>query len=75
MLLHRVSDRMHEEVLDQYQTPVASIRRTLARNHRILVENKLTVFVMGVHASLALLMQFTCSVTPEVSTCARPSSP
>ena len=62
MLVHRM-----QEVLDQYQTPVAAIRQTLARNHRILVENKLTAFAMGVHARLGAAS--AVHMLSEVSTC------
>jgi hypothetical protein len=41
-----------QDVLDRFSTPVASIKKSLARNERIVVEEKLTAFTMGIHARL-----------------------
>jgi len=41
-----------QEILDRFSTPVASIKKSLARNERIVVEEKFTAFTMGVHARL-----------------------
>ena len=39
-------------VLDRFSAPVASIKKSLARNKRIVVEEKFTAFTMGVHERL-----------------------
>ena len=41
-----------QAVLDRFSTSVTSIKKSLARNQRMVVEEKFTAFSMGVHERL-----------------------
>ena len=50
--LKDVLARRLQDVLDMYTPQLASIKKSLARNMRLLLENKLTAFAMGMHPRL-----------------------
>jgi len=50
--LKDVLARRLQDVLDMYTPQLASIKKSLARNMRLVLENKLTAFAMGMHPRL-----------------------